>query len=63
MNYAEWFKENTQHYKGYAITPGGISKDGECRWITFNRLQATKEEVLKNAIEIIDGKENNVDSN
>lgn len=56
MNYAEWFQENTQHYKGYDITPSGISKDGEYCWVTYNPLNATKEEVLKNAIEIIDSK-------
>lgn len=50
-----WLQNNTQTYRGYTILPTSISDpDGTLHWMTFIRLEASKEDVMKNAVEIID---------
>lgn len=54
MSYYGWLAENTQYYKGYTITPSCISSDGIVRWTTANEMGATMEDVLENAVRIIE---------
>ena len=55
MSMNKWITENTQCYKGYTITPTSISDpDGTLHWMTWNSYSASKEDVMENAVKIID---------
>lgn len=54
MSYERWVRENTSKYKGFEIRAGTIYKDGEAMVLFFAPFAATKQEVKRLAIPIID---------
>jgi hypothetical protein len=47
--------DSTQYYRGFTVRRLGIyDSDGQIHWFVHNSLDSTKEEVLAQAVRIID---------